>query len=316
MRRNSVVFVVVCLLLFLAGCRGASQSAQDRKPQVALIMKSLANEFFATMAEGARQHQSEHAEQYDLIVNGIKDERDLSRQVALVDEMIAAKVDAIVIAPADSKALVPVLKRAQANGITVVNIDNKLDDVVLQETGISIPFVGPDNRAGARKVAEHLASLLQSGDQVAVLEGIRTSFNGQQRRLGFEDAMTAAGIEIVDSQSAQWEMSQANQIASAMLSEHPQLTAILACNDSMALGALAAVKSAGRVGEIKIVGFDNISAVQQAILDGQMIATADQHGDDLAAFGIDYALRILHDATLPGEDQETPVDLITASELQ
>jgi len=316
MTGKQMVNVLMCLLPFLAGCRGVSQSPDDGKPQVALIMKSLANEFFATMAEGAAQHQAEHAEQYELIVNGIKDERDLSRQVALVEEMIAANVDAIVIAPADSKALVPVLKRAQLNGITVVNIDNKLDDEVLQDSGTSIPFVGPDNRAGARKIAEHLASQLESDDRVAILEGIRTSFNGRQRRLGFEDAMSAAGIEIIDSQSAQWEMSQANQIASAMLSEHPQLKAILACNDSMALGALAAVKSSGKAGEIKIIGFDNISAVQQAILAGQIVATADQHGDELAAFGIDYALRILHDVTLPAVDHETPVDLITVNKLQ
>ena len=116
--------------------------------------------------------------------------------------MIAGQVDAIVIAPADSKALVSVLKRAQDAGIVVVNIDNKLDDEVLKETGVRIPFVGPDNRAGARMAAEYLAKKLAKGDKVGMLEGIKTAFNGQQRRLGFEDAMQAAGIEIVDVQSA------------------------------------------------------------------------------------------------------------------
>lgn len=121
-------------------------------------MKSLANEFFATMADGARRHQRDHIDAYELIVNGIKDERDLSRQVSLVDEMIAQGVDAIVIAPADSKALVSACKRAQQAGIVVVNIDNKLDDHVLTDQGIEVPFVGPDNRA----VPVRWASIWQS----------------------------------------------------------------------------------------------------------------------------------------------------------
>ncbi len=87
-------------------------------------MKSLANEFFSTMAEGAKSHQAAHSDQYELIVNGIKDERDVSRQVALVDEMVGSGVDAIVIAPADSKALIPVLRRAIQAGVVVINIDN------------------------------------------------------------------------------------------------------------------------------------------------------------------------------------------------
>ncbi|QGJ70384.1 Ribose ABC transport system, periplasmic ribose-binding protein RbsB [Planctomycetales bacterium 10988] len=305
-------------MMQMVGCTApsADQSQGTEGPRIALVMKSLANEFFSTMAEGAKNHQKTSEKPYQLLVNGIKDERDLSRQVALVEEMIAQGVDAIVIAPADSKALVPVLRRATEAGIIVVNIDNKLDDEVLKSSELTIPFVGPDNRKGARLVGDYLAEQLSEGDPVAVLEGIRTSFNGQQRRLGFEEAMEAAGMKIVDSQSAQWEMSQANVIASAMLSEHPDLTAILASNDSMALGALAAVKAAGRADKVKIVGFDNISAVQQAIRDGQILATADQHGDQLAVFGIEYALDLLAENEETPVDRETPVDLITAEVLK
>jgi ribose transport system substrate-binding protein len=86
---------------------------QGTKPRIALVMKSLANEFFSTMAKGAEQHQAANPGQYELVSSGIKDERDLGRQVALVEEMVASGVDAIVIAPADSKALVPVLRRGR-----------------------------------------------------------------------------------------------------------------------------------------------------------------------------------------------------------
>jgi len=299
------------------------QAASNAKtPRVALIMKSLANEFFSTMASGAERHQAEHSDQYSLLVNGIKDERDLSRQVALVEEMVAAGVDAIVIAPADSKALVPALRRAIKAGIVVVNIDNRLDADVLKQENVAIPFVGPDNRQGAKSVGQFLASKLTKGDKVAILEGIRTSFNGQQRLLGFQDAMKDAGIVIVDSQSAEWEMSKANTIASSMLSEYPDIKAILAANDSMAIGAVAAVKSASRAEDVYIVGFDNISAVREAIGQGKVLATADQHGDQLAVYGIEAALEILATRDTQGPDAvgpadvETPVDLVTAETLK
>jgi ribose transport system substrate-binding protein len=125
--------LLVVSLLVVAGCGGEQEpvASGDNRPTVALIMKSLANEFFVNMAEGAEQHQLQHADQYDLIVNGLKDESDLTQQVALVEQMAARGVDIIVIAPADSKALIPVLKRAMQGGIVVVNIDNKIDAALL-----------------------------------------------------------------------------------------------------------------------------------------------------------------------------------------
>jgi ribose transport system substrate-binding protein len=307
--------LLVPVLLFLTGCNQSSSNSSGvkpatGKPRIALVMKSLANEFFSTMADGAKKHQAANTGDYDLIVNGIKNENDLAEQVNLVEQMIAQQVKAIVIAPADSKALVTVLRHAKEAGILVVNIDNKLDVDVLKQAGLNIPFVGPDNRAGARKVGEALAKHLKAGDAVALIEGIPTAFNGQQRRQGFEDAMKAAGINIVGVQSGLWEMDKANAVASAMLSEHPEIKAILCANDTMALGAVAAIQAAGKTGSVLVVGFDNISAIHPLIEKGQVVATADQHADQLAVSGIQAALKILK-GEAPPADQTTPVDLIT-----
>ncbi|MEZ4700768.1 MAG: sugar ABC transporter substrate-binding protein [Rhodothermales bacterium] len=304
--------VLLALLLLLSSCQ---PSAAPDTPRVALIMKSLANEFFVTMADGARAHQAAHPDQYELIVNGIKNESDLSQQVAMVENMVSIGVDAIVIAPADSRALVPVLKRAADAGITVINIDNRLDEAVLADAGVSIPFVGPDNRKGAEQVGAFLAQRLQRGDQVAIVGGIPTAFNAQQREQGFRDAMSAAGVEIVSVQSGSWEQAPANTVASALLGEYPDLKALLCSNDNMALGAAVAVKQAGAEDRVHLVGFDNIEAVRQLIAEGRVLATADQHGDQLAVFGIEAALRSLAGEPVTGV-QETPVDLITAETLK
>ncbi len=299
--------------LLVGACKptpSTSSPAAPAKPRVALIMKSLANEFFQTMQAGAVKYHDAHPDDCELIINGIKNETDLTEQVGLVEQMVAQGVQAIVIAPADSKALVPALKRAKDAGVLIVNIDNQLDADTLRQAGLRVPFVGPDNRAGARKVGAAVAAKLKPGDAVAVIEGVTTAFNGQQRTAGFLDAMKAAGMNVVDTQSGEWEMDKANGIASALLTAHPDLRAILCGNDSMALGAVAAVRAAGKTGQVFVAGFDDIAAIRPMIADGRVLATADQHGDQLAVFGIEAALRFLKGGDTKMEDTVTPVDLV------
>ncbi|OEZ82252.1 D-ribose-binding periplasmic protein precursor [Janthinobacterium sp. HH104] len=263
------------------------------KPKVALVMKSLANEFFLTMENGAKAHQKANAAKYDLLSNGIKDETDTSSQIKLVEQMIVSRVNALVIAPADSKALVPVLKKAIDAGIIVVNIDNKLDEGALKEKGISVPFVGPDNRKGAKVVGDFLAKQIKKGDPVGIIEGVSTTYNAQQRTLGFQDAMSAAGAKVVSVQSGQWEIAPANTVAAAMLNANPNIKALLCGNDNMAIGAISAIKAAGKTGKVLVVGYDNINAIKPMLADGRVLATADQFGSQQAVFGIETVLKAL-----------------------
>jgi ribose transport system substrate-binding protein len=288
------------LLFSLALSLGISAAHAAAKPKVALVMKSLANEFFQTMQAGAKEHQKAHAGQYDLLANGIKDEIDTAGQIRLIQQMLAQRVDAIVVAPADSKALVPVLQSAIAKGVIVVNIDNRLDASALAEKQIAVPFVGPDNRAGAKLAGDYLAKQLKAGDKVGILEGVPTTVNAQQRTLGFQDAMKAANIQVVAVQSGEWELQKGNTVAAAMLREHPDLAALLCGNDTMALGAAAAVKSAGKTGKVKIVGYDNIPAIKPLLADGRMIASVDQFASQQAVFGIDVALKAIANKTSQG----------------
>ena len=165
----------VAAALLIGGCerQGETTTAPPPRPRIALVMKSLSNEFFGTMAEGAMAYHAQHDDAYDLTVDGIKNETDLAGQIALVERMMAKHVDAIVIAPADSKALVPVLRRAIGEGVAVVNIDNRLDPQTLQMAQIKIPYVGPDNRAGAAAVGRVVAARLSKGDEVAIIEESR-----------------------------------------------------------------------------------------------------------------------------------------------
>jgi ribose transport system substrate-binding protein len=284
------------------------------KPKVALVMKSLANEFFLTMEDGAKAYQKEHSADFDLISNGIKDETDTAGQTRIVEQMILAKVNALVIAPSDSKAMVPVIKKAVDAGITVINIDNQLDPAIVKSKNISVPFVGPDNRKGARLVGEYLAKQLKAGDEVGIIEGVSTTTNAQQRTAGFKDAMDAAQIKVVSLQSGDWEIDKGNTVAASILSEYPDVKALLAGNDSMAVGAVSAVRAAGKAGQVQVVGYDNINAIKPMLKDGRVLATADQFAAKQAVFGIETALKIIKGEKVdsgPNGVIETPVELVT-----
>ena len=293
----------------------SSANAQTAaKPKVALVMKSLANEFFLTMETGAKDYQKQNPSQFDLVTNGIKDETDTVNQIRIVEQMIVSKVDAIVLAPADSKALVPVVKKAIDAGIIVINIDNQLDPGVLKDKGIKVPFVGPDNRKGAKMIGEVLAKKLKAGDEVGIIEGVSTTTNAQQRTAGFKDAMAAVGAKVVTVQSGEWEIDKGNAVAAAMLNEYPNLKALLAGNDNMAIGAVSAVRAAGRQGKVLVVGYDDIDAIKPMLDDGRVLATANQYAAKQAVFGIQTALKAIKDHQKQSELSgvvETPVDLVT-----
>jgi len=292
-----------------------SAAHAEDKPKVALVMKSLANEFFRTMEDGAKDYQKAHADEFDLVANGIKNETDTGEQIRIVEQMVNAGAKALVIAPADSKALVSAVKKAMDQGVVVINIDNRLDPDLLKSKGISVPFVGPDNRKGARLVGDYLASQkLKAGDQVGIIEGVPTTTNAQQRTAGFKDAMDAAQMKIVSVQSGNWEIDKGNAVAASMPNEYPDLKALLAGNDSMALGAVSAVRAAGKAGQVQVVGYDNINAIKPMLDDGRVLASLDQAASQQAVYGIQAALKMVK-GEKPDVDADnviqTPVQLIT-----
>ena len=126
--------------------------------------------------------------------------------------------------------------------------------------------------------------------------------------------MEAAQMNVVSVQSGNWEIDKGNAVAAAMLNEYPDLKALLAGNDSMALGAVSAVRAAGKTGQVQVVGYDNIRAIKPMLKDGRVLATLEQHGADQAVFGIQAALQMLK-GEKPAVDADnviqTPVELVT-----
>jgi len=288
--------------------------AADKKPKVGLVMKSLANEFFKQMQAGAEKYAEENKDKFDFKAVGMKDERDFAAQVDAVENFVTQKYDIIVVAPADSKAMVTPLAKAVKAGVVVINIDVELDQEAKKKAGIDLAFFGPDNREGALLAGNALAKDLGEGGKVVILEGNPEADNAQQRKKGFDDAVAAGKLQLLDSKTAHWETEEANTLMTNFLTKYNDIQGVMAANDSMALGVVKALDSAGLAGKIKVVGFDNIPAVQPLIKAGKMLATVEQYGAKMAAMGIDYGLRQMAGETFTGW-VKTDIKLITAADL-
>jgi len=311
-RRQFVLTGAAGSIALLAG--GVSPAFAAEKPKIGLVMKSLANEFFKQMEAGAEAYAAKNAAKFDFKAVGMKDERDFAAQVDAVENFVTQKYDIIVVAPADSKAMVTPLAKAVKAGVVVINIDVELDKDAKTAAGIDLAFFGPDNRAGAKLAGDALAKALGPGGKVVILEGNPEADNAQQRKKGFDDSVSEGKLQLLDSKTAHWETEEANTLMTNFLTQYHDIQGVMAANDSMALGVVKALDSAGKSGTIKVVGFDNIPAVQPLIKGGKMLATVEQYGAQMAALGIDYGLRQLAGEKFTGW-VKTDVKLITVADL-
>jgi len=284
------------------------------KPKIGLVMKSLANEFFKQMQAGAEDYAAKNTDKFTFAAVGMKDERDFAAQVDAVENFITQQFNVIVLAPADSKAMVTPVKKALEAGIKVINIDVALDEEAKKQAGVDLAFFGPDNREGAKLSGMALAKELGKGGKVVILEGNPEADNAKERKKGFDDAVAEGGLTLLDSKTAHWETEEANTLMTNFLTQYQDIQGVMAANDSMALGVVKALDAAGKSGQIKVVGFDNIPAVQPLIKEGKMLATIDQFGAQMAAMGIDYGLKELAGEKFSGW-VKTDIKLITAQDL-
>lgn len=259
---------------------------------IGLVMKSLQAEFFQEMKKGALEYAG-NQNNFDLITAGTGNQTEIELQIELVRSLTEQKVDALVIVPIDSRALVPVVVTAIKAGIKVVNIDIKLDEELLKKNGVELTYVGPDNETAAQKAGDVLARRLRKGSKVAIIEGLQVAENAQQRKGGFLKSIAEHDLQLVASKPADWETDKAEQVFEKVLAENPDIEGVMSGNDAMAIGVIRVLKKLGKEGKIMVVGFDNDPSVQPLLKSGAMLATVDAFGSQMAVKGIEYALKIL-----------------------
>ncbi|MEM5382825.1 substrate-binding domain-containing protein [Paraburkholderia phymatum] len=288
--------------------------AASRNGTIALALKSIADPFTSSMIDAARAFQKHSPFPFDLVVQGTTTETDVDGQIRIVENLIAQRVSAIVLAPTHSKALIPAVNESIRRGIITLTIDNPLDPEASNVDGTRIPFVGPDNLRGAKLIGHYLAQRLHGGDHVGIVEGVPSDRNAQQRTTGFTDEMNAAHVEIVAVEAGDWEYAKGKRAAAAILARKPEIRALLCGNDNMAMGAVDAVRDARKTGSVSITGYNNSNAIKPLLKNGSVLATVDQFAAKQAVYGIDVALQALLQRRRQEDLSayiETPVALVT-----
>ncbi|OYT90162.1 MAG: sugar ABC transporter substrate-binding protein [Burkholderiales bacterium PBB3] len=290
---------------------GAASAPQAAKTEVGLVMKTLTNPFFVEMEKGARRAERDLG--IKLVVKTAAQETSIEQQIQLIEDLIAARVGAIVIAPGDSQRLIPALKKAADAGIKLVNIDNRLAPEALSQAGIPpIPFIGVNNEAGAYKAAKFLAQGVSGPTDAVILEGIRSADNARKRLDGARRAWADnKNIRIVASVAANWEIDKAYEVTKALFATSPNIKLVFASNDMMAIGAVKYLQEAGKSG-VKVMGYDALSEAIAEVSAGRMAGTVDQQAAEQGYQGVAFAVQLLKGASVaPMTTIETR--LITAS---
>lgn len=296
-----VVFIVAVVAFF------AFRSGEKDKDQVALVVTTLSNPFFIDMKEGAEAESA--TQQLKLVVQAPDLASDVERQIAILENLIAQRIDVICLVPADSKAVIPAIAKAEKAGVRVINIDNRIDVEALKKAGVSAPpYIGSDNRQGGVQAGEYLAKLINEKGKVAILEGVSGVEAGILRKEGFLEAIAKyPQIEVVASQPADWSREKGLNVFQSIYQAHPDLAGLFACNDEMALGAIQAL---GANRSVKVVGFDATDDARKAVKEGRMDATVAQQPREMAILAIKRAAQWLG-GEKPAVVESTPLQLVT-----
>jgi len=209
-------------------------------------------------------------------------------------------VDAILIAPADSVQLIPVLKKAQDAGIVIINIDNQLDSQASETVGLTnVPYISVDNEQGAYLSAEYISDNVTAPTQAIILEGIVTAKNAQDRKNGAMRAFSENKyIQVVASETANWKIDEAHNVAARLFASYPDAKLVFCANDMMAFGVIQYLQENGKT-DVKVAAYDALSEAMPMLKNNSLQATIDQQAAIQAYTGVQYAIQALHGEKLP-----------------
>lgn len=300
------------LTLLAAGCgsdsdkssSGSSDPADDKAGsgavKVAFVTK-FPVAFFTAMSDSAKAYESAHDDDVDVSYFECKTPSDVACQIAQIEDAVAQDFDAIVITPMGPE-VVPALDAAADSGLKVVLVDNDMEEFT-KEAAVA----ATDNVVGGELAGEYLAGVLEEGDTVGLMEGVRGVPALDARIEGVKTALEAKGVEVVlGGAETKCDAAQGATVAEDLLTREPDLKAIYSACDDPALAAVTVAQQKGK--DLLIMGYDGLPDAAKAIQAGDMNATIAQFPGKMAELGVDAAVKAVN-----GESVETFID--TGTEL-
>lgn len=316
--RFSLLSVLALMLATLAGCSGenggeATSASTAPKPEpagpgkVAVVVSTLNNPWFVVLAEAARDRAEELGYQATIFDS----QNDPAKEASHYENIIASGYSAILFNPTDADGSVANVRRARAADIPVFCIDREIN-----ATDAAVTQIISDNYSGAVAVGRHFVETVGREGKYVELLGLVGDNNTWNRSKGFHSVVDRfPGLEMVAQQSADFDRAKALEVMESIMQSNPDIDAVFAGNDAMAMGAYQALVAAGKAGEVKVFGFDGADDVVRLIAEGGITATGMQFPKVMAQRAAESA-----DEYLGGKrdfPQKTPVgvELVTAENV-
>ncbi len=271
-------FATMISTALLSSAVSVSAQAQDT---MALVLSTLNNPFFVTMKDGAEAKAEELG--YKLIV--LDSQNNPSKELSNIEDLTVRGVKAILINPTDSDAVSNAIRIANRSKIPVLTLDRGAS------RGEVVSHIASDNVAGGEMAGEHIVQKLGAKAKVIQLEGIAGTSAARERGEGFMNAVKGSEMKVLASQPADFDRTKGLNVMENLLVANPEVQAVFAQNDEMALGALRAVQASGK--EVMIVGFDGTDDGIAAVNRGKLSATIAQQPELIGALGIETADKVL-----------------------
>jgi ribose transport system substrate-binding protein len=229
-----------------------------------------------------------------IIWKGPSDERDIAGQRAILENFITQRVDAIVFAACDARAMVPIAQKALNAGIKVITIDSGLDP------DVSLRFVATDNIKGGRIAAEVLAKLIGYEGKVGLIPFVPGAATSIQREQGFKEGLKKfPKVKLVATLYSESDVTKGMQVTENMLTAHPDLKGIFAANEPGAIGAARVLQARKLIGKVKLVAFDAAPTEIRALQDGVIQALIVQNPFRMGYEGVKMAVKALRGEKIP-----------------
>jgi ribose transport system substrate-binding protein len=315
--RKFELLAVSALTLLAAACSqqgpadsSAPSAASSSAPAAAagktigLALSTQNNPFFVALKDGAQKEAA--VDGYTLTVVDAQD--DPAKQISSVEDLIQKKVSVILLNPTDSSALAGAVKEANNAHIPVITLDRSVDG------GQVVTHIASDNVAGGDDAAKFLIKALDNKGNVIELQGVPGTSAARDRGEGFDDGIKGSGLKIIAQQPANFDRAQGLSVTENLLQGHPDVQAIFAQNDEMALGAVRALDGAKRA-NVLVVGFDGTPDGIQAVKDGKIAAIVAQQPQLIGQLGVKSAKSVIDGQTVEAKIS-VPLKLVTKDNAQ
>lgn len=261
------------------------------KDTIALAVSTLDNPFFVTLKEGAEKEAQKLG--YDLVV--LDSQNDPSKELSNVEDITIRGAKVLLINPTDSTAVANAVRMANKKHIPVITLDRGAAQ------GEVVSHIASDNVAGGKMAGDFIAQKLGDNAKVIQLEGIAGTSAARERGEGFKQAIAAHHFNLLASQPADFDRTKGLNVMENLLTAQPEVQAVFAQNDEMALGAIRAIQAANK--KVMIVGFDGTDDGIKAVKAGKLAATIAQQPDLIGSLGVQTADKIIKgekvDAKIP-----------------